>query len=301
MSVLAAQPTLSSWVGRSETTRDIASRANTIGLGALLNAPLDPDTADAATLFPLGHWLQFTPTAPMNELGHDGHPRLGGFMPPIRLPRRMWAGSDITFRSPITVGEQLTRTTTIDAVVPKKGSSGPLCFVKLRHEVQSSDELALVEHQTLVYREAAEASPLATRRAPRPDGPRPEGWDWVRPARSDEVALFRYSALTFNSHRIHYDLQYATREEGYPGLVVHGPLSATLLLNALLQEMPGFEVARFEFSARAPVFANETVHLCGRIAAPSPDTPQDGDGRRVELAVVAPGGAIAVAARAELR
>ncbi|QIM17020.1 hypothetical protein G7067_12365 [Leucobacter insecticola] len=198
------------------------------------------------------------------------------------------------------MGEHLTRTTTIEAIVPKKNNMGAHCFVRLRHEVQTPRDLALVERQTLLYREPAILSPLATRKAPRPDGPAPEGWDWVRSTSADEVTLFRYSALTFDTSRIHYDLRYATREEGYPGLVVHGPLLATFLLSALLQELPGATITRFRFLARAPLFANETAHLCGRVAEQNPDVHSNTGGPRIELAAIAPNGAVAIAALAEL-
>jgi 3-methylfumaryl-CoA hydratase len=281
------------WVGRSEAVGDIASRSAAVGLGAVLDRPLDPATVDSATLFPLGHWLQFTPTAPMSELGVDGHPRLGGFMPPLDLPRRMWAGSKIVFHAPITVGQRLERVTTIESITPKKGSSGQLCFVVLRHDVSADDALALVEHQTIVYREAVEIDPSAPspRRPPREDTAVPDGWEWSRTRRPSEATLFRYSALTFNTHRIHYDLPYATEVEGYPGLVVHGPLSATYLLDSFLDEHPGAEVTAFDFSARSPVFVNEQVHVVGR---------SDGPGAQ-ELQVIAPGGATAVTARIEHR
>ncbi|MCI0142620.1 MaoC family dehydratase N-terminal domain-containing protein [Arthrobacter bambusae] len=283
----------SAWVSRSETQTDTASRFAATGLAAVLDHRIGPDLDVGFRLFPLAHWLQFPPTATMSELGADGHPKLGGFMPPLPLPRRMWAGSKIAFHSPILVGQQLSRTTTIESITPKHGSSGRLCFVGLRHDVSADGISALTEHQTIVYREAAEADPAAPspRRPPRADTPAPEGWDWSRVKRVDEVTLFRYSALTFNSHRIHYDLPYATEIEGYPGLVVHGPLSATLMMDSFLTEHPGSRLTKFEFSTRSPVFVNEHVHIVGRAAA---------DGTE-ELAVIASGGQAAVTARISFR
>jgi len=280
-----------SWVGRSETTQDVASRSAAIGLGALLDRPLDPEASDAAALFPLGHWLQFTPTAAMSELGADGHPRLGGFIPAMSLPRRMWAGSKITFQIPVIVGQRLARVTTIESITPKNGASGRLCFVVLRHDIASEGRPAIVEHQTLVYRAAVTVDQAAaTHRPPRSAGPAPDGLDWTRTQQPDETTLFRFSALTFNSHRIHYDLPYATGVEGYPGLVVHGPLSATYMVDAFLHENPSARITDFEFSARAPIFANESVYVCGRTA-----------GRGVtELAVIAPDGQAAVTARIKI-
>ena len=286
----ASAPDLGAWVGRSEVTHDHASLGSAVRLAALLDAPARTDRTDSAPLFPLGHWLQFTPDAAMRDLGADGHPRLGAFMPPLDLPRRMWAGSAIEFHSPISTGQRLSRTTTIAAITPKEGASGRLCFVTLQHEVHAQGVLALVEQQTIVYREAAAPHPTAAALPPRPTGAPPIGWDWVDTASPDEVMLFRYSALTFNSHRIHYDLDYASRVEGYPGLVVHGPLSATLLVDALLRRYPGATLSHFEFSARAPLFANETAFLCGRA----------GEGETIELAVIAPDGSIAITARATM-
>ncbi|MFF2316916.1 MaoC family dehydratase N-terminal domain-containing protein [Arthrobacter sp. NPDC058097] len=283
----------SAWVSLSETHADVASRSTALALAALLDRPAPPVEAGQAKLFPLGHWLHFTPTAAHSELGKDGHPRLGGFLPPLPLPRRMWAGSKISFHSPITVGQPLTRTTTIESITPKSGSSGKLCFVVLRHDLRASTVHALTEHQTLVYREAVplDLSAASSQRPPREATEAPAGWEWSHAFTPDEVNLFMYSALTFNAHRIHYDLPYATGVEGYPGLVVHGPLSASLLVDRFLLEHPGAEITSFEFSARSPVFVGEQIHICGRA---------DGNGA-AELAVFAPGGAQAVTARLEYR
>lgn len=284
---------LSAWVGRSEQLVDIASRSAVIGLGAVLDQPVESREADTARLFPLGHWLQFTPTAPMSELGQDGHPRLGAFMPPLDLPRRMWAGSKIEYRSPITVGQRLERTTTIESISPKNGSSGRLCFVVLRHDITADGAPALTDRQTIVYREAVEVDPAAPspQRPPRADTAAPTDWDWVLSERPVETTLFRYSALTFNTHRIHYDLPYTTGVEGYPGLVVHGPLLATYIVHSFLRQHPGAELTSFEFSARAPIFAREQIHIVGRA---------DGEGAE-ELAVISPDGKPAVTARIEYR
>lgn len=280
---------LSTWVGRSETTEDVASRSAVVGLGALLNSSVN--MLGCPSIFPLGHWLQFTPSAAMGDLGLDGHPKLGGFMPPLPLPRRMWAGSSIRFHTPIRVGQGLSRKTTISSIVPKEGASGHLCFVTLQHRIHADDRLAVVEDQTIVYRESVTPNPDAVPRPPRDPGPRPDGWDWTHSAQPNEVALFRYSALTFNSHRIHYDLKYATEEEGYPGLVVHGPLSATLIMNSFMRQNPTATITNFEFSARAPIFANEQIYLCGKSLP-------DGNS---ELAAIGPDGKVAVAARIKVR
>lgn len=283
----------SAWVGKSEQHEDVASASTAAGLAAVLDHPVPPAGAAGAALTPLGHWLQFTPTARMSELGPDGHPRLGGFMPPLSLPRRMWAGSRIDYHAPILAGQALKRLTTIESITPKHGASGPLCFVALRHEIAADGIPALTDRQTIVYREAVSIDPAerARQRPPRPSGDAPEGWAWSVARLPVEATLFRYSALTFNTHRIHYDLPYATEVEGYPGLVVHGPLLATYLVDGFLQNHPGAEILTFEFSARAPVFCGEQVHAVGRA---------DGD-HAESLAIIAPDGSVAVSAKMTYR
>ncbi|MGO1544533.1 MAG: FAS1-like dehydratase domain-containing protein [Gulosibacter sp.] len=277
---------LDAWIGRTESVVDIADRRTAAALAATLDHP-DTVTEDS-TLFPLGHWLHFTPTAPTSELGVDGHPKLGEFMPPLDLPRRMWAGSALEFHEPLRVGQQLERTTTIESITPKTGVSGRLCFVVLRHDISADGAHAMTERQTIVYREAVEvpADAPSAKRPPRPAGAAPEGWDWVQPRISPEITLFRYSALTFNSHRIHYDLDYVTSVEGYPGLVVHGPLSATYLVDGFLRTHPNVQLNTFEFSARAPIFANEQVHVVGRAEGPG----------RESLAIIGPDGKTSISA-----
>lgn len=274
-------------IGATETANDFASPTISLGLSAVLDKPASSD-ALSQPFFPVAHWLLFKPTASMSELGEDGHPRLGGFIPDLGLPRRMWAGSEITYHHPIQHGQRVDRTSTIESITPKHGSSGKLCFVTLKHEVSTDEGPALTELQTLVYREAAQPSPIAptVNHPPRPDSEVPSDWDWGSSQRLNTVMLFRYSALTFNAHRIHYDLPYATRQEGYPGVVAHGPLMATLLVDAFLQEHPGAELTSYKFSARAPIFAGEQVHLVGKT--------DSNDGQRAELAVIGPDGKPAV-------
>lgn len=282
---------LADWIGRTETSEDVASRRAVARLAATLDQPLATDDLDDARLSPTGHWLQFTPSTRHSELGDDGHPRLGGFMPPLDLPRRMWAGSAIEYFSPIRVGQGLRRTTTIESITPKEGASGRLCFVVLRHDILADGVHALTDRHTIVYREAVtvDAAAGSPRRPPRTGSPAPEGWEWSATYSPDERTLFRYSALTFNSHRIHYDLPYATEVEGYPGLVVHGPLLATYVVSSFRQQHPDAEIARFAFTARSPVFAGEQLHVVGN---------STGSGTE-ELAVIAPGGQTAITARIE--
>ncbi|OIQ71116.1 hypothetical protein GALL_472700 [mine drainage metagenome] len=193
-------------------------------------------------------------------MGTDGHARRGGFLPPVPLPRRMWAGSQFTFHQPLRIGDALERTSTLHDVSEKSGRSGKLVFVKVRHEIRHAgeSELALTEFHDIVYREAATALDVA----PMPKAaPATSAWEmrWV----PDDVLLFRYSALTFNAHRIHYDRKYVTEVEGYPGLIVHGPLVATLLLDLLRHHMPDAQVLSYEFRAVRPVFDIHPFFVCG--------------------------------------
>ena len=219
-------------------------------LRATLDHPVEP-VPPGTPLPPLWHWLYFLPLHRQSELGPDGHAERGGFLPPVPLPRRMWAGGRFDFRSPLRVGDEVVRTSTVENVVPKEGRTGPLVFVTVRHEVRrnGASDPALVEHHDIVFR--AEKRPgdvepphtAAASVAP-----------WQRTIVPDEVLLFRYSALTFNGHRIHYDRRYVTEVEGYPGLVVHGPLLATLLLDLLRRHAPDADVATFGFRAVRPTF-----------------------------------------------
>jgi 3-methylfumaryl-CoA hydratase len=268
---------LQSWVGRQEVARDVVTPAPYVALAATLDHDATRP-APGTPLPPLWHWLYFLPVHRRSELGPDGHAQRGGFLPPVALPRRMWAGSRFAFREPIRVGDALTRVSTIESVKEKTGRTGPLVFVTVRHEVTRDGEAApaLVEHHDIVYREA----PRPGEAAPPPlQAPTSAAFEarWV----PDDVLLFRYSALTFNGHRIHYDRRYATGVEGYPGLVVHGPLLATLLLDLLRTHQPEARVTAFAFRAVRPVFDTASFAVCG---APG-DAPgaihlwvRDGDG-----------------------
>ena len=277
---------LQDWVGRSSTEEDIASPISAARLATLLEQDVTGGSGPQK-LFPVGHWLHFAEDdVPMSELGNDGHVKLGGFMPPVGLPRRMWAGSQLEFHTPILAGQKLSRTTTIESITEKAGGSGRLCFVILRHEVSADGNLATTDRHTIVYREATSAPEGSTAAPARADSPAPEGWGWVRSVRPNEVTLFRYSALTFNSHRIHYDHPYVTGVEGYPGLVTHGPLTATLLLDAFMKNHPEATVATYDFRAKSPLFANEQIHLVGRSTGENTH----------ELEAIGPDGKTAIAA-----
>lgn len=257
---------------------------------AALSATLDrtdplPRRGDPLPL--LWHWLYFLPIHRQSDLGSDGHARLGKFLPPIPLPRRMYAGGSITVHRPLAVGDAISRHSRIADVAYKQGRTGPLVFVKVRHEITLRTTLAIVEEQDLVYRE----NPPPSEVAPAVQFAPGEAL-WKRQINPDEVLLFRYSALTFNGHRIHYDRRFATDEHGYPGLVVHGPLLATLLADLLRREQPQADVLTFSFRATRALFDTAPFVLCGR--------PGD-DGRTVRLWAQEVGGALAVEATANIR
>jgi len=255
---------LSDWIGRSETASDVVTATPYAGLSGTLDRPAARPPA-GTPLPALWHWLYFLPLHRQSEIGPDGHPRRGDFLPPVPLPRRMWAGSQFEFRAPLRVGDAITRISTIDDVTAKHGRSGSLVFVRVRHEVRREGlaEPALVEFHDIVYREAPKAGDAAP-----PSSAAPLGATWERQWIPDDVLLFRYSALTFNGHRIHYDRRYATEVEGYPGLVVHGPLIATLLLDLVRRERPEARIERFEFRAKRPIFDVHPFFVCGE---PQPD------------------------------
>jgi 3-methylfumaryl-CoA hydratase len=239
---------LDEWIGRTQTVGDVITARAAQGLRAVLDhESLAVRAGDP--LPPGGHWMFAVATARQSTLGRDGHPVHGAFLPPVALPRRMWAGSRIEFGAPLRVGDALEKTSQIVSITPKTGSSGALVFVVVRHTVTGSSGGRVVEDQTLVYREDPKGAAAPGEEKPRPAVPA----QFVRRIVPDPVLLFRYSALTFNAHRIHYDAPYATGVEGYRGLVVHGPLLATLMLDLVSRSVPAGDIARFEFSARRPV------------------------------------------------
>jgi 3-methylfumaryl-CoA hydratase len=261
---------LKEWIGRSEEVSDIATATPYAALSATFDR--EPMRPPAGTPLPaLWHWLYFLPLHKQSEIGPDGHAKRGGFLPPVPLPRRMWAGSQFEFHKPLRIGDAMTRTSTIHDVIEKSGRTGPLVFVKVRHEIRRAGEpdVALTEFHDIVYREAPKPDDVAP---PPKAAPASSAWEkkWV----PDDVLLFRYSALTFNGHRIHYDRKYVTEVEGYPGLIVHGPMVATLLLDLLRHQLPEAEVVRYEFRAVRPVFDINHFFVCGEPQA---------DGRTIRL------------------
>ena len=253
---------LGSWQGRTETLSDRVALQPVRGLAALLDRKHEYRSGDELPL--LAHWLYFLPAAHQSELGDDGHPRRGGFLPPVTLPRRMWAGSRIEFHRTLRVGEEVSRTSRIAAVNSKQGRSGSLVFVRVTHEIRSGESLAITEEQDIVYRDVPQAGNVQT------PTPAPDQAVWRREIVPDPVLLFRYSALTFNAHRIHYDRPYAREVEHYPGLVVHGPLMATLLLDLVYRSIPAAKVHRFSFRAVNPLFDVARFSVCGKHDAKEP-------------------------------
>ena len=255
---------LQEWIGKSETVSDIATATPYAALAATLDRA--PERPSPGTPLPaLWHWLYFLPLHRQSEIGPDGHAKRGGFLPPVPLPRRMWAGSQFEFHRPLRVGDHLTRVSTIHDVTEKSGRTGTLVFVKVRHEIHRGEEpdIALTEFHDIVYREAPKPDDVVP-----PPKAAPSNATWEKQWVPDDVLLFRYSALTFNGHRIHYDRRYVTEVEGYPGLIVHGPMIATLLLDLLRHQLPDVELARYEFRAVRPVFDINRFFVCGE---PQPD------------------------------
>jgi len=251
--------TLTAWIGRTETREDTITAAPVAALAALLDRD-DPPPKPGDAIPPLAHWLYFLPVHRQSQVGSDGHAMRGEFLPPVPLPRRMWAGSRIEFLQPLPVGAAATRLSRIADVKVKEGRSGTLVFVTVRHEISGPSGLAIVDEHDIVYRGdagQAVAGPVAA----------PANESWARTIEPDPVLLFRYSAVTFNGHRIHYDHPYVTKVEGYPGLIVHGPLLATLLLDLLVRQQPQANITRFEFRALRPVFDVAPFFVCGQHAA----------------------------------
>ncbi|MEO8390144.1 MaoC family dehydratase N-terminal domain-containing protein [Polaromonas sp.] len=262
---------LQDWTGRSETVEDTATATPYAALAATLDRRDTTRPAPGTSLPYLWHWLYFLPIHAQSEIGPDGHARRGGFLPPVPLPRRMWAGSDFEFHEPLCVGDALMRTSTIVDVTEKSGRTGSLVFVKVRHELRrnGSAGVALTEHHNIVYRAAPTPGDVAP-----PPLAAPAEFAWMRRIIADDVLLFRYSALTFNGHRIHYDRKYVTEVEGYPGLIVHGPLIATLLMDLLRRHVPDATVRKFEFKAVRPTFDVNPFSIHGQPSA---------DGKSVRL------------------
>lgn len=252
---------LRQWIGRSETLEAEIGAIPLLQMRATLDR--EPGTARKGDAVPPGwHWLYFPPLTRQSHLGEDGHTRRGAFLPPVPLQRRMWAGSRLTFPRPLRVGDAAVRRSEIADVTAKEGrTAGPLVFVTVRHTVSVRGEPCVVEEQDLVFRSVAKPESGTGTADPAPP---PADWSYV--VVPSAVLLFRFSALTFNTHRIHYDHPYATQVEGYPGLVVHGPLLALLMLDLVVQQCGAEAIASFRFQARRPVIAPEPITVKARNA-----------------------------------
>lgn len=247
---------LTDWVGSTESRRQRLDPWPVAALSALFDLPA-PAAQAGDPLPPMWHWLYFLPAARRSHTGEDGHPRRGGFLPPVPQRRRMFAGGTTVFHRPLVVGETARQQGTVKSVVGKEGRSGFFVLVTVEYRIWGEQGPALTETQNLIYTDSPPSAP----REPA-GGPGPPTHPWKLQLPTDPVLLFRFSALTNNSHRIHYDLAYATGVEGYPGLVVHGPLTAMLLAD--LGRRNGVTgPQRFSFRARSPFFCGDTLHLRG--------------------------------------
>jgi len=265
---------LRAWIGRRETYDDVLTAGALARMAALLDR--DPVEWGAGTPVPeLWHWAFCVPSARQSRLGADGHPARGGFLPPVSLPRRMWAGSRLQFLRPLVSGAAITRRSTIADIAHKEGRTGALVFVTVLHEICDAQGVAVAEHQDIVYRDAPGRGEAGS------NAVSSEQPQWTRTIEPDSTLLFRYSALTFNSHRIHYDRRYAQDEEGYAGLVVHGPLVATFLVDLVHREIPGARLASFEFRGVRPLLDTASFKVCGRRVADGSISlwAQDAEGR----------------------
>ncbi len=245
---------LKQWEGKSETHEDVISLSTAQAMAATLDWQDLPEAGDV--LAKPGHWLHFLPCARQSDISTDGHPKKGGFLPPVPLPRRMWASGKVDFHQPLRIGDTVRRVSTVKSVTHKQGGSGNLVFVVVEHAIYAGETLAISDTQNLVYRE----DPAPGAPAPKPMAPK-HSPEFSREVMPDPVLLFRFSALTFNSHRIHYDRNYAMNEEGYAGLVVHGPLSATLLLDLVRSEMPEAEITHYDYRAVRPLIDGNAFQI----------------------------------------
>lgn len=278
------------WIGRTTEAQDIATASAVQRLAALLDYEHPPWSVGVVP--PLGHWLYFLPAARQSVLATDGHTRHGDFLPPTQLPRRMWAGGRIELLRPIPIGAAIHKRSTLIDVTTKRGASGELMFVTLRHEIRLESAPALIEEQDLVFCER-----LRSGRVPREGtatGGNSAALDSSVSSRRSlalgAVDLFRFSALTYNAHRIHYDRDYTCREEGYPGLVVHGPYLALLLVDQFLRAAPGAPISKLSYRARSPLFEGERFELCVHAGGP-----------RAQLSALGPDGEAAMQAQIELQ
>jgi len=251
---------LTDWIGSREIREEIIAEFPAQAAAAMLDLDGEPMT-HGNPLPPLWHWFYFLPKAARSQIDRDGHPKRGGFFPPVTLPRRMFAGARTRFIRPLTIGGAATREGEILAVKEKSGKAGKLVFVTVRYRIRQDGEVRIEEEQDIVYKEPGAIIPKPMPLRSLPDAP---AGAWVEEITPDTILLFRFSALTFNAHRIHYDQPYALDEEGYPGLVVHGPLTAVMLAGLTVRHNPHKRIAEFSFQGRAPLFDLYPFRLMGR-------------------------------------
>ncbi|OWY36777.1 FAS1-like dehydratase domain-containing protein [Herbaspirillum aquaticum] len=271
---------LRQWLDKTETRHDQISPALAAALAATLDGPRQPLAGDA--LPPLWHWIYFWSVCRQSEVGADGHPQRGGFLPPVPLPRRMWAGGRLRFAASLPIGAAAEKVSRIASVDVKQGRTGALAFVTVQHTVRHQGQLCLTEEHDIVYRDLPQPGAPVVLPKSAPGDAR-----WSRRVEPDPVLLFRYSALTFNGHRIHYDRSYVTGVEGYPGLIVHGPLIATLLADLVAREMPQAVMREFNFRSVGTLFDTEPFTLCGKPAADGKSVALWAQNERGELAMQA--------------
>jgi 3-methylfumaryl-CoA hydratase len=255
----------SDWIGRCETRRDHIDLARAQALQATLEGP-EHGIQPGAELPPLWHWIYFWDVSPLSRLDVDGHAKRGNFLPPVALPRRMWAGGRLHFHAALPIAAEAERRSTILRIDGKTGKSGALVFVTVLHEILVDGALAISEEQDIVYRD----NPIQGGVTPKPEARNESPADWSRPFVATPPLLLRYSALTMNAHRIHYDLPYATAAEHYADLVVHGPLAATLLVELATAHSP-HAIAAFSFRGLAPILAGQSYMFNGAVTAGGTD------------------------------
>ena len=247
------------WIGRKVTIEDVVDPRSVAQMDALLGGEgAWPEHGQA--LPPLWHWMYFASRAPQQKIGEDGHAAKGEFMPPVPLPLRMFAGAEVTFHAPFKVGQHITCTTTISDIKHKTGRVGEMAFVTLEDQIIADDVLTCSQSRIFVYRNKSKLGGKVLKPAPLPGD-----YDWIETIVPDPVMLFRFSALTFNAHRIHYDHPYATGVEGYPGLIVHGPLIGLLLAWSCVCACPDRQIGRFSFQLLAPLYEGEPFSISGKV------------------------------------
>ena len=255
---------LTEWIGRTEDLTDFISPTTVEGMSATLDRD-DPDVQMGDPVPPAWHWLFFNKAARQSQLGEDGHPARGDFLPPVPLPRRMWAANEAHIHRPLKVGVEINRHSTINDVSVKEGKTGTLVFVEVGHEISDADGLAVSETQTLVYCNQPDPNAVVVGK------PAPDGAEWSRTIIPDPVLLFRFSALSFLGHRIHYDRDYTTKVEGYPALLVHGPFTGIMLMDLFRRQSPAAVIKNFTVRAVGPLFDDAPFTLNGRIAGSQVD------------------------------